>query len=116
MNTAAPRSTILAAAAKAFQEVRSAEATKNHRCSQNKIHARRACQEVKTAEARHEPESCGNRAEDRAQRVPRIRAPNRGGLAGLTGSARPAMSTTTAGKLNPKTSAVGSMASALVTN
>ena len=63
-----------------------------------------------------QPESGGYRAHNRAERIPRVGAAHRGPAPAPVAERGPAISTTTAGKLNPKTTAVGSIASALVTN
>ena len=61
---------------------------KRNRGGESEIHARRRREQMKTSEARHQPEAGGNRANDRAERIPRIGAAHRGARAVSTGRTR----------------------------
>ena len=100
--------------------------TGNHREKRrkNEIYSRRCRDQMKTAQERQQPKSGRDCAEDRAQSIPRVGAANGRTFSGTRSRTRPGThrrlrpgdQSTTAGKLNPKATAVGSMARALVTN
>ena len=59
-----------------------------NRGGESEVHARGRREQMKTSEARHQPEAGGNRANDCAERIPRIGAAHRCARAGSTGRTR----------------------------